>query len=895
MLNFFTVLILALILPQAAAADPVSAAITAFSAWAATSATTALIARVLVYAAGSALMTALTGKTATAAQSGITTEVTTSGGTNAQTFILGLYATAGNRVAPPYSGPNRADVPNEFLSFVADISDIPVNALKRVAVNGDWVDDLQAYTGSHALAGLFGTGNSDDLQDLLTGVEAPLFQFTFYDGTQTAADPYMVASHGTNAERPWQSDMVGAGVAYAVLTFKYNRKTFNGLPTFLFEVEGVKLYDPRRDGSVGGSGAQRWANPATWAFTQNPAVMIYNILRGITLPDGAIYGGRAAAADLPLANWFAAMNECDVQVTRSDGATVAQYVAGFEVSLDSQPADVIDVLKNACAGEIVEVGGVYTMRAGPVSMPVYFFTDADLSVDDLRLLTPHGGLDDVHNALYVTHPSRDAMWAQHDAPALFDAEAEADDGRRLDATLDLPAVARDEQVQRLMSLWLKDDRRMRRHDLTLPPDAAALDPLDAIAWTSARNEYTAKVFEIGEIVDDFTTVMQTVSVRERDADDANWTAATDEITVIHPGTGIAVLPVRVLPLWRIEAAFLADDTGTARRAGLRLQWDGTALGDCTGIRVQVRLYGTTDLVTSFVIANIAAGDAFLFDAILPGLHYEARARLVSNRDTGWTAWADAIAPAIYLTESDFDAGVRETLGRVDDVVGEIHQNALDDLDAALAAVRAQQSEAGARSDARADVVRIAAASAAAAAAVIIEATARADADGAQATVTQALRAEFDALGEFDASVIQADILNLQTVKVDATGAVAAVTQEVSASYASLSAMASTLTYAEAQADSITGGFVLRGTAGAGVVSLSGAVRADANGATYSKIAVDADSFQINGDLSAVAATFGSFQTGTAGGARTVISGPNIRVYDNSGALVVAIGDLAGLV
>jgi hypothetical protein len=108
-------------------------------------------------------------------------------------------------------------------------------------------------------------------------------------------------------------------------------------------------------------------------------------------------------------------------------------------------------------------------------------------------------------------------------------------------------------------------------------------------------------------------------------------------------------------------------------------------------------------------------------------------------------------------------------------------------------------------------------------------------------------------------------------------------------------MASATKFAEAQADSITGGFVLRGTAGGGAVQLTGAVRADETGATFSKIEVDADSFKINGDLSAVAANFGSFQTGSNGRARTVISGANIRVYDSGGDLVVAIGDLSGLV
>jgi hypothetical protein len=648
MINFIIILAVLIVAPSVAAAGPVGVAIAAINAFAASSLVAGLVVRVAIYAGLSALGAALRGKPEAQRQAGIKTEVTTTGGANPQTFILGRYATAGNRVAPPYSGPNRGDVPNEYLTYAVDISDLPITSLARIAINGDWVTDLRASGGLHQKEGMI--INGDGVFDL--NAQYPLFSYSFYDGNQTAADAYMMANHASDVDRPWQTDMIGAGVAYAVLTFKYNRAAFNGLPAFLFEVEGIKLYDPRRDTSVGGSGAQRWGNRDTWAFTENPAVMIYNILRGVTLPDGNIWGGRVAAADLPLANWFAAMNECDVVKVRKDGTSVAQYIAGFEVSVDQEPATVIDALKNACAGEVVEAGGVYTMRVGPVAMPVFFFTDDDLSVDDPRSLSPHSGLDAGHNALHVTHPAPEAMWTAHDAPPRYDLEAELEDGRRLQATLDLPAVARDEQVQRLMSLWLKDERRMRRHDLTLPPEAAVLDPLDAVAWTSARNGYTSKVFEVGDIADDFTTLNQTVSLRERDANDVNWVPATDETAVTYPALTVKVMPARILQNWRLEPAVMLDETGDARRVGLRMLWDGDNLGDATGIRVQIRIVGASDLSLALVIGGIDRGDAAVFEGILPGLRYEARARLISDRVTSWTLWDEASTDGVYIGAKD---------------------------------------------------------------------------------------------------------------------------------------------------------------------------------------------------------------------------------------------------
>ena len=91
--------------------------------------------------------------------------------------------------------------------------------------------------------------------------------------------------------------MIGTGICYAILTFRFNRELFQAYPQCRFEMGGIKLYDPRSDTSVGGSGAQRWADLATWTASDNPMVMTYNIKRGITLPGLGIWGGDAVAAD----------------------------------------------------------------------------------------------------------------------------------------------------------------------------------------------------------------------------------------------------------------------------------------------------------------------------------------------------------------------------------------------------------------------------------------------------------------------------------------------------------------------------------------------------------------------------------------------------------------------
>ncbi|WOI32888.1 phage tail protein [Tritonibacter scottomollicae] len=624
--------------PDPAAAGPLAAAITAIQTFAASSAVAAFVVRIGVSLALSALSTALQGKPKAQRAPGIRTDTTTTGGVNPQTFILGRTATAGNMVCPPYSTPNSGDVPNRYLHYVVDVSDLPGVEMSRVMVAGEYVADLEPAPGLNTWRGMLRDG-------------AHHFYVNWHNGSQTAADPIMMAEYAGHPERPWSEDMVGAGVSYAVLTFLYNRALFNQLPAVRFEVLGIPLYDPRLDTSVGGSGAHRWADPSTWEFTENPVVMIYNILRGITLPDGSIWGGRVQREDLPLSNWFAAMNECDAPVQTAEGQSVAQYRAGLEVSTDDQPADVIDQLKNAASAELVEFGGVYKVRVGPPALPVYFFTDEDIVADRSQTLTPFPGLDGVHNAIHASYPDPSALWEVRDAPPRYNAEWESEDGgRQLVAQVDLPAVNSGNQAQRLMQAWIEDERRFRRHGLTLPPDAMTLEPLDTCSWTSAREGYTSKIFEVGDLTDDLVTCLQTMALRERDAADFVWNPS-DEVVTLTPSPIVVVPDLRTVPGFGLLAHVLVDGASTARRAALRMTWNPSQIASDDILEWRLQLADGTP-VASGAETDLVSGELILSGGILPSTDYRARARIRAMQGGSWTDWVEATTPAVYLGAGD---------------------------------------------------------------------------------------------------------------------------------------------------------------------------------------------------------------------------------------------------
>lgn len=603
--------------------------------------TTTFVGRLLTAVALSALSQALKKKPPTP---GIRGESTTAGGDNPQGFILGQYATGGTMLAPMLTHGTSGGTPNAFLTYVIALGDIPGQQLTGLILNDEYV----SLTG--AVHPEYGTG--------VAGAYAGYLWVKYYNGTQVTADPMMLAKYGSHPSYPWQSDMIGRGVCYAIVTFLFKREVYNTFPKVRFVLNGIPLYDPRMDSTVGGSGAQRWSNRATWAPTMNPMVMTYNIKRGITLPDGSVWGGRSAAADLPLSNWFAAMNACDAVITTTAGSEPA-YRAGFEVYLADEPATVEEELLKVCAGNVAEFGGVWRARVGPPAAPVYAITDEDVLFSEERQQSMFPGLDQTFNGIHATYPEPQSLWETKEAPPRYNATWEATDlSRRLVADLQLPACPFGGQVQRLMQGYINEERRFRRHVIVLPPDAAMLEPLDSIAWTSAANGYTNKIFEVAEVSDKLMTGCQIVSLRERDSADFNWSVGLE-----LPSVPVASLPIRPgglgVPSFDVDGITLNDAAGHPRRPALQLTWDASQITGVDGLEYEVRLQSSGAIVARNWVRDFEAGWHVVPDGVLPGLVYEARARFTSRvLGTVWSAWLADITPSVFLTNDDFENGIQ---------------------------------------------------------------------------------------------------------------------------------------------------------------------------------------------------------------------------------------------
>ncbi|WP_411036170.1 phage tail protein [Shinella sp. BYT-45] len=575
------------------------------------------------------------------------------GGDIPRSFIIGRTATAGSLVYANTWG-DSGKTPNAFFTQVIALSDLPTQELSGIWVNGERCTLLPDTP--HAELGL-------PVLEYRSNGEDHLW-IKFYDGTQTQADSFLV-NHASSAERPYEATRVGRGVSYAICTARIDENLFTGFPSFKFELLGLRLYDVTKDSTAGGSGPHRLSDPSTWGGDGDelPAVQAYNLLLGVKYASEWFYGlQNMSAARLPAADWRAQIGKCRLQVAKPGGGTEEQYLTGLEIQVSAQIASAAEAILTGCQGRLIDSGGIYKIRVGAPDAAVFSFSDGDILSTERQTFSPFFGLADTINGISATYPEPGEGWNAKAAPSIYRPDYEAKDGnRRLMANVELNAVRRASQVQRLMKSALEEARRARRHTIVLGPSAWVLEPGDVVAWTSARNGYVTKLMRVDGVMDK-ANLDVVLDITEVDPADYSWNPATD----YKPPTFGPIGPARPAPQaivdWFAQPWTLDDGQGEPRRAAMKLSWDGDQ-DDVEGVAFEVRLAATQEVVYRGRTENVRAGSIIVSQNLLPAQAYEVRGRYIprGDRETVWSNWLPVTTPDVPVSLDDLAAEIREAL------------------------------------------------------------------------------------------------------------------------------------------------------------------------------------------------------------------------------------------
>ena len=259
---------------------------------------------------------------------------------------------------------------------------------------------------------------------------------TKYLGSESqAADSFLTGISGGK----WTSAHQGKGWAYVVISLDLEFAQFQGgLPAFTFKVRGKKVYDPRLDSTNGGSGAHRFADSTTWAWSQNTALCIADYLHS---PLGYRVH-NPLYIDWP--SVIVAANDCDVTIsavtlTNSGGSrtdSVPQYTTNGVVSSNSFVETALQSLCDAMAGFAV-YGAAWYLYAGVWRTPVATLSEDDLD-GEISIVQSGTAIDELFNCVNATFVADDTSTPSDINPYKQTTFITADGGEELWTDLSLP-------------------------------------------------------------------------------------------------------------------------------------------------------------------------------------------------------------------------------------------------------------------------------------------------------------------------------------------------------------------------------------------------------------------------------------------------------------------------
>ena len=348
---------------------------------------------------------------------------------------------------------------NSILHMIVVLSGHEIQGIEEVRLNDTTLTTTNStINGTTVQTATNSTYTNTDNDNAFTS--GRLVRFVFEDGSQTAVNPFMDAQcPGINTNDKFQS------CAYVYMQMVFDSEKFGGgIPGLSFIVKGKKLYDPRLDSTVGGSGSHRLGTPSTHAYSDNPALAVLDYLTDTT------YGLKCTQEEVHLSTsaggFMSAANTCEQSVTLSDNSTTQErYTVNGFTDMSAQGEGILDGLLSAMAGRMTYVNGKFNCFAGAVQTPSLTITDDDLLRPVKIATNPNSG--NLFNQVKPIYVNKARDYTTQDAPVFSDSTSlsadtpsgESSNNYKKIMETQLPFTVTDAMAQRLGKIALKHQRQ----------------------------------------------------------------------------------------------------------------------------------------------------------------------------------------------------------------------------------------------------------------------------------------------------------------------------------------------------------------------------------------------------------------------------------------------------
>jgi len=581
------------------------------------------------------------------------TQLQTNYGTDVPRQVAcGLVGIAGHDVhVNTYGGDNK------WLQWVFQISDYPLDGFSRLAINGEWATlDLD---NPHPTRGW----------PILSGELSGRSWLKFVDGRQTAADAELIAR--ANPSERWTAEHVGLGCAYVIYTAEYDQENPTGMPDLFFEVRGARLYDWRKDSTVGGTGGHRWNDPSTHEFSENPVVIDYNYRRGFSINGDLFCGMGMDPVDLPLDRYTSAANVSDETV---NGDT--RYRCSIMLDCTAVHGDNIEALMKSCGGIVIDaVEGSWPL-IGTAQPIIATITDDDLVVGQPVQWQAKRSMSELVNSISGTYPDKEQLWAMVGYEAVVSNDAVAVDRRTRDLGMDFPTVRSPFQAKQLASIYLRENRFEATAEITVRPRWQALKPGDWITWNSDR--YGNKTYIVVEAtllaLESDAPRCKRLRLQERSATIYDGVTPPNIVVPVKPGKPVYLQQVQGL----LVSAVTAGADGKYMPA-LQASWN--TITDVTVTGVELRWYPVEEpTAVSYTSVPVDETVALMVEGIVSDTEYEVQTRLITDpqRTVVWSSPYIVRTMAQGYTDIDRD-GVADIVNDVTEWFGHNTRETIEEL------------------------------------------------------------------------------------------------------------------------------------------------------------------------------------------------------------------------
>lgn len=400
------------------------------------------------------------------------------------------------------------------------------------------------------------------------------FKVRYYDGTQLAADSFLMAIADPSSE--WDSSFKGLGRAYKVVTQRYYPDIYTGA----FPVQtatimlGIKVYDPRRAATgtnVDWYGTTVKSDQIAW--TENAALLTAFIKCWPELPGAVPY----AQIDEP--ELIASANVCDQTITNPDGTTEPRYTVNGMVQSTETRDSVEEALEIALGGHIFRRNGKWVIWAGRARATTATFSKQHIVGTDYDY-QPGPGLRERKNTVLGTWFAPTHNYTQVSIKQYQNSTFLAEDkGQELRESIHFRFASRSRFTPRRQAkIWLFQ-RRNEANVLTVDLDYEALDlsPLDVIEITEDFVGLAASRFTVAALDSPFLSPVGDTGGSKRVSciliayNPNTWDAPSDnpteedpelpgvrDLSTVDPPASISVAAVTSHPAVDVDGKLLAS-------------------------------------------------------------------------------------------------------------------------------------------------------------------------------------------------------------------------------------------------------------------------------------------------------------------------------------------------